>query len=51
MKTFNAIAALAAASSVLALPSSTEQLAPRASSGLTAITVKGNGRNLTIHDQ
>jgi len=41
MKTFNTLAALAAASSVLALPSPSEQLAPRAS-GLTPITVKGN---------
>jgi hypothetical protein len=42
MKTINAIAALAAATSVYAAPSPTEQLSPRAST-LTAITVKGNG--------
>jgi len=42
MKTFTSIAALAAVSSVLALPSPTEDLLPRASSGLTPITVKGN---------
>jgi hypothetical protein len=47
MKTVNAIAALAAASSVYAAPSPTEQLLPRAST-LTAITVKGNG-TLSIH--
>lgn len=41
MKTFTAIAALAAATSVYAAPSPTEQLEARASS-LTAITVKGN---------
>jgi len=39
MKTFNTIAALAALSSVLATP---VELAPRASSTLTPITVKGN---------
>jgi 1,3-beta-glucanosyltransferase GAS5 len=43
MKTFNTLAAvLAAASSVFAAPSPSEELAPRQSS-LTAITVKGNG--------
>jgi hypothetical protein len=41
MKTFTAIAALAAAGSALAAPSPTENLQPRASS-LTAITVNGN---------
>jgi hypothetical protein len=41
MKTINAIAALAAATSVYAAPSPTEHLSPRAST-LTAITVKGN---------
>jgi len=47
MKTVNAFAALAAATSVYAAPSSTEQLLPRAST-LPAITVKGNGM-LSIH--
>jgi len=43
MKTFSNIAMLAAAGSVLAAPSPTEELYPRASStSLTAITVKGN---------
>ncbi|KAH7395957.1 glycoside hydrolase family 72 protein [Cadophora sp. MPI-SDFR-AT-0126] len=42
MKTFSVAAALAAASVVSALPSPTEELVARASSGLTAITVKGN---------
>jgi hypothetical protein len=43
MKTFNAVAALAAATSVFAAPSPTEELVPRASStSLTAITTKGN---------
>jgi hypothetical protein len=43
MKTFNILAAvLAAASSVLAVPSPSEELAPRQSS-LTPVTVKGNG--------
>jgi hypothetical protein len=43
MKTFTAVAALAAVSSVVALPSLTEVLAPRQSSGsLQPITVKGN---------
>ncbi|KAB8290250.1 hypothetical protein EYC80_011116 [Monilinia laxa] len=44
MKTFNTIAALAAAGSALGAPSQTENLAPRASSSssLTAITTKGN---------
>jgi hypothetical protein len=51
MKTF-ALAALAAATSVLALPGTpTEELVARASSSsssssLTAITVKGNGEKL-----
>ncbi|KAH6683247.1 glycoside hydrolase family 72 protein [Halenospora varia] len=40
MKTFTAIAALAA--TVLASPTPTEELVPRASASLTAITVKGN---------
>jgi hypothetical protein len=43
MKTFNAIAALAAATSAFAAPSPVEELVPRASSTLTPITVKGNG--------
>lgn len=43
MKTFNTLAAvLAVASSVFAVPSPAEILAPRQTS-LTAITVKGNG--------
>ncbi|KAG4410522.1 beta-glucanosyltransferase, partial [Cadophora malorum] len=42
MKTFSVAAALAAASIVSALPSPTEELVARASSSLTAITVKGN---------
>lgn len=43
MKTFNAIAALAAATSVFAAPSPVEELFPRASTtSLTAITTKGN---------
>ncbi len=47
MKSFNTIAVLAAAASVLAVPTPTEELVPRASASstsLTAITVKGNGR-------
>lgn len=44
MKTFSVAAALAAAATtVFALPSPTQELEARASSGLTAITVKGNG--------
>ena len=43
MKTFNAIAALAAAGSVFATPTPTEELVARASSTLTPITVQGNG--------
>jgi hypothetical protein len=43
MKTFNAVAALAVATTVFALPSPTEELVARASSSsLTPITVKGN---------
>jgi hypothetical protein len=44
MKSFNTIAALAAVSSVFALPSPTEELVPRASSSgsLAAVTTKGN---------
>jgi hypothetical protein len=42
MKTFNAIAALAAATTVFAAPSPTEELVPRASSSLPAVTVEGN---------
>lgn len=42
MKTFSAIAALAAATSVFAAPS--EDIVGRASSTLTPITVKGNGQ-------
>ena len=48
MKTFSVAAALAAASIVSALPSPTEELVARASSGLTAITVKGNGTTFEI---
>jgi len=43
MKTFTAIAALAAATSVFAAPSPVEELVARASSTLTPITTKGNG--------
>lgn len=44
MKTFSVAAALAAATTVFALPSPTEDLVARASSAsLPAITVKGNG--------
>ncbi|RAL58352.1 hypothetical protein DID88_005769 [Monilinia fructigena] len=52
MKTFNTIAALAAAGSVLGAPSQTENLAPRASSSssLTAITTKGNASSKEITD-
>jgi len=42
MRTFNAIAALAAVTSVFAAPSPTEELVARASSSLAPITVKGN---------
>jgi hypothetical protein len=42
MKTFNAIAALAIATTIFAAPSPTEELVPRASSSLAAISVKGN---------
>jgi len=42
MKVFTSIAALAAISSVVALPSPTEELVARSSSTLTPITVKGN---------
>lgn len=42
MKTFSAIAALAAATSVFAAPSPVEELVARASSTLTPITTKGN---------
>lgn len=44
MKTFSRVALLAAASSVLATPTPTEELVARSSStSLTAITVSGNG--------
>jgi hypothetical protein len=44
MKTFNAIAVLAAAGVAVAAPSPVENLAARATS-LTAVTTKGNGKD------
>ncbi|RFU26229.1 hypothetical protein B7463_g10109, partial [Scytalidium lignicola] len=42
MKSYSAIAALAAVGSVFAVPSPVEDLAPRAAASLTPITTKGN---------
>lgn len=50
MKGFTAMAALAAVSSVLAVPSVTKPLAPRQSSAVAKatvpVTVKGNGNSI-----